>query len=163
MKEKHCERITNTLGPHQVSWCLSVGLSNCNKALAASMQATAFAEEYTDELGLTGNPREQMQNAIRHATWMALLLVRGFTSEEAMSFGAAHELDVLDPDLGVGSFEANVDFHNNLVGVTYGKLITSGPEFDRKHEDYNTSVVKWIVTHSYGPECTGLCLDLRGT
>jgi hypothetical protein len=60
------------------------------------------------------------ENAFRHAYWMGLLTIHGFTFDEAIRLGVAHEKDTDTPGAEYGSEDSNADLHNNEIGARLG-------------------------------------------
>jgi hypothetical protein len=62
----------------------------------------------------------QQTNAFLHSYWMGLMTLRGFSYDDATSFGLAHERDGDEPEETLGSTDSNADLHNNDVGARAG-------------------------------------------
>ncbi|MEU7573703.1 hypothetical protein [Micromonospora sp. NPDC049240] len=56
---------------------------------------------------------------------MALTTASGFSVDEALALGTAHELDGDTPGQMWGSEDSNTDLHNNQVGARLGAKVMS--------------------------------------
>lgn len=105
----------------QAAWCADMGGYNCALANALSNQAIERADDLKDLKGWENGER----NAFRHAYWMALMTANGFTVEDALYLGEAHERDGDKSGQMWGSEDSNADLHNNAVGARIGAKVRS--------------------------------------
>ncbi|WP_431942363.1 FG-GAP-like repeat-containing protein [Micromonospora marina] len=105
----------------QAAWCADMGGYNCALANALSNQAIERADDLKDLKGWENGER----NAFRHAYWMALMTANGFSVEDALYLGEAHERDGDKPGQMWGSEDSNADLHNNAVGARIGAKVRS--------------------------------------
>jgi RHS repeat-associated protein len=107
---------------YEAEWCGIYGGQSCELAYLLSRVAIKRADDLKDELKWVNGER----NAFRHSYWMALMTASGFTVEQALGFGEAHELDGDKPGQEWGSEDSRADLHNNKVGARLGaKLFRS--------------------------------------
>lgn len=132
---------------------MHMGVVRCGVALRIEIQATNDANDRFRNRDVDEWERNQW-NAYHHAIWMARMIQAGFTFEEAMTLGLAHEMDAQDPGSNYGSFESRVDMHNDWVGAQLGMR---AKENGVDPETY--------VLLAMQPNCAatvGLCLNMRG-
>ncbi|WP_435818437.1 DUF6973 domain-containing protein [Micromonospora chalcea] len=106
---------------YQAGWCGGMPGYNCILAFRLSEQAKERATRLKGQKNWIFGER----NAFRHSYWMALMTANGFSVEEALALGAAHELDGDKPGEMLGSEESNADLHNNEVGARIGAKVMS--------------------------------------
>jgi uncharacterized protein YukE len=105
-----------SLGIHQALWCASVGLGECAQAMLLQQKALAK----TNDLARDNDWSDSQTNAFRHSYWMGLMTLHGFTYDQAIALGLAHEKDTDHPDEQLGSPDSNTDLRNNEMGARLG-------------------------------------------
>lgn len=104
-----------SLGIHQAAWCLDQGPA-CVRAILLQRDALQRTNELADKYNWSTGQR----NAFRHSYWMGLMTVHGFTYDETIALGEAHEKDTDTPGELPGSRDSNADLHNNETGARIG-------------------------------------------
>lgn len=105
-----------SLGRHQAAWCLNQGAVACGGAILLQRDALKRTNELADKYNWTTGQR----NAFRHSYWMGLMTVHGFSYDETIALGKAHEKDTDTPGELPGSRDSNADLHNNKTGARIG-------------------------------------------
>jgi RHS repeat-associated protein len=105
-----------SMGANQVAWCASVGALKCAIAHELKQQAIDKVNELAGKYQWSRGRR----NAFRHSYWMGLMTLYGFSYDEAIALGEAHENDTDTPGELPGSPDSNADLHNNGVGARIG-------------------------------------------
>ncbi|MFC4016619.1 DUF6973 domain-containing protein [Micromonospora sp. GCM10011542] len=100
-------------GLNQLAWCEEVGPYDCYLADQLADQA----EQRAIDLSKQNDWDASVQNAFRHAYWLGLLTANGFSVEEALALGDAHERDGDTAGQLYGSEDSNADQHNSQVGA----------------------------------------------
>ncbi|GIJ27680.1 hypothetical protein Vqi01_28420 [Micromonospora qiuiae] len=106
----------SSLGYHQARWCLDMGLLACARGIVIQQKALSVSNRLADQFRWSTGRR----NAFRHSYWMGLMTVHGFTYDQAIELGVAHEEDTDTPGELPGSPDSNADLHNNSVGARIG-------------------------------------------
>ncbi|MGQ0774733.1 MAG: putative alpha/beta hydrolase [Pseudonocardiales bacterium] len=106
----------SSLGPNQAAWCAAVGPLQCLRAYNIKEEALQKTNELADRYGWS----EGQRNAFRHSYWMGLMTVHGFTYDETIALGEAHENDTDTAGELPGSADSNADLHNNKTGAVLG-------------------------------------------
>ena len=105
-----------SLGLHQSAWCAAQGPLACAKAMLIQRKALQRTNELADQY----NWSRAQRNAFRHSYWMGLMTVRGFSYDDTVALGEAHEKDTDTPGELPGSKDSNADLHNNATGARIG-------------------------------------------
>jgi RHS repeat-associated protein len=105
-----------SLGVHQLKWCRDMGKIACLNAIRFQQKALKKTNELADKYGWSPGRR----NAFRHSYWMGLMTLHGFSYDDAIALGEAHEKDTDTPGELPGSPDSNADLHNNAVGARIG-------------------------------------------
>jgi hypothetical protein len=105
-----------SFGPHQAIWCASVGAIQCLRAKNIKDEALQKTNELADKYGWSTGQRI----AFRHSYWMGLMTVHGFSYDETIRLGEAHENDTDKAGELPGSPDSNADLHNNRTGARLG-------------------------------------------
>jgi RHS repeat-associated protein len=108
-------------GINQAAWCAYAGAYNCGVGLWLGEQATKRASQLSRGKGWGSD----VQNAFRHSYWMALMTANGFSIDETLALGEAHERDGDTPEQLWGSEDSKADLHNNRVGAYIGADVMS--------------------------------------
>jgi RHS repeat-associated protein len=156
------------VGAYQIAWCYEYGAAACATVFELSVKAQFDALIFEWDLRMLGVPKKEAirrANAYRHALWMARLVLSGFSAEQALSFGVAHELDNPNPAHRYGHKNSDVDLRNNVAGVNIG-LNYEPPERRRiphRSQAHVTSPLEREIKRAADPmACTSTCLDVTG-
>ncbi|GAA3246946.1 RHS repeat-associated core domain-containing protein [Dactylosporangium siamense] len=141
----------STFGPFQAWWCATHAVVDCAGALLTGNEihhlADALFEQYLLERPDTAWTGGQ-KNAFRHGLWMALLTgVFGFSVDQAVSLGEAHERDTDTDGQEWGTYDSGVDMHNNEVGAQLGADMraTMGADWAAKNRYVFYETVAFMV------------------
>jgi hypothetical protein len=120
------------LGPHESAVCAN-NFPLCPMAVGDSFAANGYGQNVYKraiEAGYTSEEATAVENAFRHAYWMALL-TRDISCNFAEAMGHAHEQD------GVASTpnDHEIDYWNNEVGREVGRDAYSKDWSDQKIKD----------------------------
>ncbi|MFC4046774.1 ricin-type beta-trefoil lectin domain protein [Dactylosporangium siamense] len=132
------------LGPYQAAWCAFNTSPDCIDGMQSAFEIKALAYKIAKDRGWDAG----QLNAFRHGLWMALLTgYFGFSVDQAMHLGAAHELDTDIDGMEWGTYDSAVDMHNNQVGAQLGADMraTMGEQWARDNRYAFYETVAWMV------------------
>ncbi|GAB7039657.1 MULTISPECIES: RHS repeat domain-containing protein [Catenuloplanes] len=144
----------STLGKAQLAWCYR-NHEVCANAMLAAVATQGAAQQLTAGASDHGTMSLGQTNAIRHASWMALVVTDyGLTEEQALTLGVAHEMDGTGENAW-GSGESKIDLHNNLVGVKLGQNIRNSEYYQERANQ--ALVIDQLIIAARSDGC-GQCL-----